>query len=131
MTYQAERQSIESRFATLWTDPYPVKYDNIDFIIPDGIYLELMIQNAPALIMSTAGTSIMERTPGIISVNLFVPVDTGTATARTLVDKIAAIFRFASFDAIQCRAPAVRRLGEIEKRFVYNISTPFHRDEYF
>lgn len=131
MSYESERQSIEQRFETQWAATLPVRYDNVEFEPPATAYVELQIHNGDAFAASTGGSTILERSVGIISMNLFGQKGTGTATLKGHVDTLCAIFRNANFDSIQCRSPNVTRLGEQDGRYVINVSVPFYRDAYF
>lgn len=131
MTFEAENTAIESKFHDNWAAATPVKYDNVDFTPPgNAAFVELQIHNGFASPISTGGTTLY-RSPGIISINIYLPLNTGTKTAKGYTDTIAAIFRGQQFSGIICRAASVTRIGELDGKFVYNVSIPFFRDETF
>lgn len=131
MTFEAENTAIESRFYDNWGSTTDIKYDNVDFTPPaNEAFVELQIHNGDATAVST-GSSVLYRSPGIISVNIYLPLNAGTKTAKGYTDTIAAIFRGQQFSGITCRAASVTRIGELDGKFVYNISIPFFRDEAF
>jgi hypothetical protein len=131
MSYEAEHAAIESRFDAYYGGTEPVKYDNVPFAPPkNGAYLELQIHDGDAF-PASIGDGILERSVGIISVNIYSPISIGSRQGVAIADNVAAIFRHANFSGIQCRSPVIRRLGEIDKKFVINVSTAFYRDEIF
>jgi len=131
MTFEAETIAIESRFYNNWGAATPVKYDNVDFTPPaGGAFVELQVHNGDALAVST-GADITYRSPGIISINIYLPLNTGSNTGKEYADTIAAIFRGQQFSGISCQAASITRLGELDGKFVYNVSIPFFRDEDF
>ena len=130
MSYTAQNTAIRSRFNANWTAT-TVKYDNVDFTpAANTAFVELQIVPAneyPASI----GNAVLYRNLGIISINIYVPVNTGTAVLNGYCDTVAAIFRGENFSGITCRGASISRLGEINGRFVANVSIEFFRDEEF
>ena len=130
MTYQAERQAIESRFYNNYTAT-DVKYDNVEYTpTPNRPFLEFEIHDGEQLPISTADT-ILYRNVGIISMNLHVPINTAAQTGMGYADTAAAVFRGQQFSGITCRGASITRIGEFDQWFIINISIPFFRDELF
>jgi len=130
MTYKAESIAIESRFAVAFT-VCPVKYANVQFNpTPGEAFAEIHVIGADSMRASIGDTNL-HRNVGIISVNIYEPLHTGTATGKEKADLAAAIFRSASFGGITCRSPKVVEVGEIKEWYVINMSVPFFRDETF
>ena len=131
MSHTAQNAAIRSRFHTSWgTDP-PVKYENADFTPPaNATFVELDIVDGPQAPVSLGNTTLY-RNFGIISINIYVPLNIGTAAINGYADTIAAIFRGAQFSSISCRNVGFNTIGEIDGRFVKNVSIEFFRDEAF
>lgn len=128
MTYEAEEQAIQSRFNTIFT-ALSIKYDNIDFTPTSGTaFVELEIHDGDQLPISVADT-VLYRNIGIISINVRVPMNQGSQTAKGYADTAAAVFRGQQFSSITCRGATITRMGEIDGWWVYNVSVPFYRDE--
>lgn len=129
MTYKAENIAIESRMAANFTVCH-VKYANVNYDpSPETPWAEINVIVADS-INAEIGTGL-HRNVGIISVNIYVPRNTGTADARNKADLAASIFRDAQFNGITCRSPKVVDVGEIEEWYVINMSVPYYRDEVF
>lgn len=131
MTFAAEAAAIESRLSSNWTTT-PIKYDNVDYVPTAGQnFVELIIDNSNAAIAGFGSTSLMYRMRGIISINIFTSLNTGTRTARGYADTIATLFRAAHFSGIICGAPNITRIGQVEDWFVINVSVTYYRNENF
>jgi hypothetical protein len=131
MSYTAQNTAIRSRFHTNWGSSPPVKYDNADFTPPaNAAFVELQIVPGPETPVSL-GTTVLYRNLGLISINVYVPVNIGTAVLNGYCDTIATIFRGQNFSSITCRGANINRIGEIDGRFVANVSIEYFRDEAF
>jgi len=130
MSYTAQNSAIRSRFNTNWTAT-TVKYDNADFTPPsNAAFVVLEIHNVDEMPVSI-GNGVLYRSLGIISINIYVPLNTGTKILNQYCDAAALIFRGQQFSGVTCRGAKITRLGEIDGRFVANISMEFFRDEEF
>lgn len=129
MSYSDEAKYIEQRFATNWGSTTPVRYENADFDPPAAsAWVELRVVSGPSVKLNIESAAL-RRYVGIISINIYVPANTGTRTARGYIDTAAAIFKGATFNGIVCRDPRVTVLGERDGWFIINLSTEFQRDE--
>jgi hypothetical protein len=129
MSYAAERQAIEGRFAANWAAT-PIAWDNVDFTPPEAPWAHLHIVNGDAY-QASMGSPVLVRHPGVIQVEILAPAGTGSGTAMALVDQACAIFRFALFDGIVCRAPTKHRLMDREGWSATLVEVPFQRDTFF
>jgi len=131
MSYESEASAIESRFSTQWGSTTLVEYDNVQFVpTPGTAYVKLEIHNGKA-VRAGLGPAYTQRSPGIISINIFTGRDGGSREGRVLADSVAAVFRDWKSSGITCEMPTITRLGDVGDWFVYNVSTPFYRDENF
>lgn len=130
MSFEAAQIAIESRLAANFT-AYPIKWQNVVFDEEtESIFVDLQVKEHDSE-RASLGPNPLHRSLGIISINVYVPENSGTATGRGIADDLAAIFRDASFSGIICRSPVVRNIGSYEGHYVINMSVPFHRDEQF
>jgi uncharacterized protein DUF4128 len=129
MSFANEAKAIEQRLATNWGTTTPIKNDNVNYSPVTGTaYIELQIHNAQGVRVTVGSTNPLYRYPGIISMNIFGPLNAGTRILKGYADSLADIFRGATFSGIICRTPKITRLGGVEGWFVYNVSIPFQRD---
>jgi len=129
MTAKAETIAVESRFATNFT-VCSVKFSNVNFTpIPREAWVEIRVVIADSIKAEIGGG--LHRNAGIISVNVYEPVNTGTAAGKEKADLAAAVFRGQQFSGITCRSPRITEVGEIDEWYVINMSCPFFRDEIF
>ena len=131
MSYADERNAIAGRFDSLWAARTPVAWPNVGFDVPDkGAWVRLTIINGDATQRSIGNPGAnVHRHNGVITVQVFVPIDSGIHTARDLADDAAAIFRNQRFDGIRCDVPSAREVGPDDIWFQVNMSCPFRRDE--
>jgi len=125
MSFASERTSIESRPNANWTTT-TIDWENVDFNTPNNAsWVRLSILNGES------GYRAMESKKihlGIIAVQLFTPINTGTAIARGYVDTLAAIFDDQSFDDVVCGVASIANIGTSDIWHQINITIPYRRD---
>ena len=136
MSYVSLRQAIEARFNTNWTFT-PIQWPNKDFDPNEsryvgtfdigGNWVRLAINTNEPDQVSVGGTPL-KRVYGIISVSVFVPFNTGTGSADSLVDSVASIFEDQSFGGVVCRTTERRVIGKTESWYQVNANTMFNFD---
>lgn len=131
-SFADERAAIEKRLKDNWTTT-PIVFDNVGFRPTDSEYIAIFIQNAAATQIELTGSTPRHRYTGLISIQIFVNANSGSQTARSYADTIAAIFRNQTFSSgssgtIICRTPNVQRVGVVEGRFQLNLTVPYYRD---
>jgi len=134
LSFADERQAIENRFSTLWTESAKIMYENQQREEPkdDASWVALFIVDTPGNQIDLRDVAL-HRQGGIIIVQVFVREGVGTQSARVLVDAVATIFRRATFSVgasgtIKCRTTSIESLGVSDGWFQMNASTPFIRD---
>lgn len=131
--YEPERAAIEGRFAANFT-ALPCKYENQRFTPPaQSAWVALTILNGEARRASIGTTTPLQRYPGIIQIDVYVPENTGTATARGHADTIASVFRDVTFTAgttgkVVCGTPYATPLGVADGWYRIAVTVPFRRD---
>ena len=131
MSYAAERNAICGRFDAVWAGRTPVAWPNQSFTVPTATeWVRLTIVNAAVkrMTLGNPGANV-HRHNGVITVQVFAPIDSGTHTARDLADQAAAIFRNQRFDGIRCDTASVVEVGAEDVWYQVNMSCAFRRDE--
>lgn len=134
MTYATEQTAILSRFATAWGERTPIVWPNLTSPAPNEsvAYAQPVVNRQDAFNATVAEKSKKVRHPGLLTINIFVPLDnTGDAAALAHGDYAAAIFRNVTFSGITFRAPTVRDLGPEGAWYRVQVDCPFYRDTVF
>jgi len=128
-SYQDIRAAIESRLRSNWTST-TIAIDNVPYNpTANTAFIRLLIEEVDSTQVSMA-TIPCHRIVGLIHVMIFVPVGSGTNTARGYADSICTIFRNADFSGIKCQSPRIRRVGDIGEQYQISVLTPFYTDKY-
>ena len=125
MSFADERTEIENRLESLWLGT-PIDYDNISFNQPNNSsWIRLNILNGAT---EYRALQYKKRYNGIINVQIFVPVKTGTSIARDYADTVCSIFDSQVFDSVSCDVASVTIVGADAKWYQINVDTPYWRD---
>lgn len=131
--------AIKARFTANWSET-PICYQNGEAADgglfappPDGlsawVYLEVL--GAGGQLAGFGGGNHLLRHRGVIFVHVFVPVNSGTATAFTYADAVAAVFQATSFSGVRCSAASMDGGGSGDDKgnwFRVSVSVPFETD---
>lgn len=139
MGYAAGHNAIRTRFNTEWAggaySTVPVAWANAEFDPPsEDEWVRVTIFDAEAFQVSiggVAGAGNTYRHPGIVVVNIFVPINVGDGLALAMADAVATIFRAWQDATTKTRflTPSVSRIGTDGNWFQINVTCPFERDE--
>ena len=140
MSYATEASTIRARFYSQWKTAQSfsdaqmltrVAWPNKSFDPPDGlswVRLEVLPGGAQQTTMGSATTATFEY-DGTISVQVFVPMNTGDGTARTLAEQVCAIFRSVEASGIIYDDPYVTTAGETGNGwYQLNVWAPYRRE---
>jgi hypothetical protein len=134
-TYQHERAAILERIKLMWWDDVkgepitPIAWPNTQIKVPDGQpYIEPVINTQAAFNAAMTATDKLVRHPGMLTINVRVPPNTGTARLDELADMACGMFRNVTFEGITFRAPTVRYLTGPGPHTVAQVDCPYHRD---
>jgi len=128
MSYVVERSDIEGRLATGWTTT-PIDWDNVPYVPTPGtawIRCTILPGDVNAL---EFGRDTTKEFSGIIDIGIFVPRETGSATARGYADTLSALFDMVAFGTIDCDEASVQNLGVEEDWYHLSVTIPFTRRE--
>lgn len=137
MTAAAERNAVGTILKN-WTTTQ-IAWPNRDFTPPQkAAWLNVSIQSGDAAQIEMGRDRATHRHPGIVTVQVFVPVNWGDKTALDYADQVAALFRrqrvsieddqLELWGSIVFRSPSVRSIGADGAFFQVNVSIPFVRD---
>ena len=138
MSFDDERNSLESRFNTQWATyatsaNVPIAWDNVEYKPVTGTTFVRFSVFPGDSYQASLGDRPLHRAVGIIDIGIFVPQGEGTENARDLADIAAEIFRNwqDTTNKIRCRSPYLTRVGEEEGWFQMSVTIPYIRDELF
>ena len=126
MSFAKERQSIESRLNANWKAT-PVAYDNVAFDPPnDSEWIRLNILNGES---GYRAINNEKRHLGLIVIQCFAPINTGTSTLRGYADSLIGIFEDQKFNDIVCRVGGITPVVSTDTLYQINVTIPYWRDE--
>lgn len=131
--YEAFASFFKNEYSVIVGAP-PVAWENVPLEAKGtkvGFVQFSVLNGEPAKMTFGAPGANVTRHPGVINVNIFLPVDQGKMPGLRLGDKIASILRRVSIKGIIVREPAVRSLGDDGIYFQVNVSAGFQRDSLF
>tara|TARA_R110000824_G_scaffold66023_4_gene171613 strand:+ start:1388 stop:1768 length:381 start_codon:yes stop_codon:yes gene_type:complete len=125
MSFADERVEIQDRLEVNWIQT-PIQWDNISFKQPNNSpWIRLNIINGAT---EYRALQYKKRYNGIINVQIFVPIKTGTTVAREYADSICSIFDSVNFETVSCDVATVTIVGSDAKWYQINVDTPYWRD---
>jgi len=125
VSFANERIEIENRLEVNWLTT-PIAWGNITFNPPNNdSWVRLNIMNGST---EYRAINYKKRYNGIINIQIFVPLKTGTSVARDYADTMAEIFDSKLFDSIVCDVASVTEVGADAKWYQINVDTPYWRD---
>lgn len=110
MSFETVGNTIRSRYKTEVADAHPVstQYDNQKFTPPsDTIWSRLTINFGESDQESTGGSTKRFRTIGVMTAQLFAPLNKGDKVLLELVDLIVSKFRSVTSAPVTFRTPSV------------------------
>lgn len=130
MSFAKERAVLESYFHDNWTET-EVAYDNVDFDPSTDAWVRFKIQNGDSVQADINHSNPLYRHIGVVMVQVFVPVKSGTNRARELADTVSNMFRRVQpGHGITLRTPSIFTVGPNNEWFQVNVSCPFWRNEF-
>lgn len=144
-TYLAEQAVITGRLRDEWTDPLdpseprtPIAWPNAKYPPSDyednpdkydgKAYIELRVVRAEAFNAASTAKDKLVRHPGLVRINVRVPLASGDGAALELADAAAAIWRNRTVSGLTFRAPTVRDIGPEGAWYRVQVDCPFWRD---
>jgi len=136
MSFEDERVAIESRMSDNYSST-TVKYENIPYTQPtDATWVSLTILSGSGTVDSIgSGANRLERFSGVIQIDIYVPEDGGTKSARDIADLVHTVFDNVQFSSgssgtITTRVPSYSTLG-VEAGWHHSVvSVAYHRSKF-
>lgn len=136
-TLQAARQAILNRWIAQWGTTTTYTFENEKLVPPAAMaasafsidtdtWVRVVVHNTESVqeTLGPVGNRKFQRT-GEIAIQIFVPVDRGTADADTLAMQARAIFEGARFSGVCCYAGLAREIGPDGRWFRVDVTIPF------
>lgn len=136
MSLDLFRRLVETRISTFMASNYPsvpVKYQNVEFIQPDGIFLSVSPLEGEAF-RTNLGTPYIVRHPGLLQIDVLLPENTGTSQASLIAKALGDHFREKDLtldngDRAVFRVPSYPYSEDKRGYSRIMIRIPYHRDE--
>ncbi len=126
MSFAAERTNIEGRFNTNWATT-TIAWGNADFDTPNNAeWVRFSILNGNS---SYRAFNKAKRHTGVINIQIFAPVNSGTHTIRGYADTISTIFDGVEFDDVICDMASIETIGTADRWHQINVNIPYWRNE--
>jgi hypothetical protein len=134
VSFAATQIAIEGRFVTEVSTPQSlsVEYENTTFTPPsDTVWARVTVREGESFPADFGSSSIRRRTPGVLFVNLFAPLNKGTKDVIVLADVVADKFSHADIGSgLMFQTASIQRLGRVENEFQVNVTCPFVADDF-
>lgn len=127
-TYAGEQQAIMGRLDDNWSSLTPVAWPNAAYA-PTGVaYIEPIVNRQEAFNADINPDARRIRHPGMLTVNVRVPINEGDGAALAKADLLVLIFRNVKFDGITFKAVTVRDIGPEGPWYRVQVDCPYWRD---
>lgn len=134
--YENVRVAVEGRFKTQWSTRTPVEYSNVPFQQPANAEFVRFFFQIPVSFQVSLGPPNfrMERSDGLVTVQVIVPENSGTKALCDHLDFAAGIFRAASVPVggglknLIFRNPTTSPQIRTAAMFLQNVMIPFQVD---
>ncbi|MBU0651175.1 DUF4128 domain-containing protein [bacterium] len=136
MSYETERKLIETYFKSEWDISVyagvPVKYENVDFVYPENSEFVALYIKSGSADQITLGDEPIVRNAGLVDIQLFAPINTGTKTIKEIIDFLVLMFERKQLSEgdvyIVFNQAQINEIGEQENYYQINVSFPFRKD---
>ena len=136
MTASAVRQGLEGQFNTEWAAQTPIAWENVDYEPVAGTsYVAFkIIPNAANF--ASLGLHPLTRSMGLVEINIYTAINSGTEPGNLLVDNAIAAFKDSSGRAwqsggLRCRAGQFVSSLKEEEWYRHVVIVEYEYDESF
>lgn len=129
--YGDEQAAIEQHLVTQWGNRTVIVHPNSEAAPAGAEHIEWQIISQEAFNVAGMATQKEVRHPGMLRVDIRVPLGTGDGPARDHGDYLMDLFRNTSIDRITFRAPTLRALGRDGDYYRVQVDCPFWRDSIY
>lgn len=130
MSYQTTYVELRTRYINGWTEP-PTEYPNEKFIKPEpsALWARFHITDGSESQIDIGATQKSFRTHGVLTIQLFAPLNQGAIGILNMADTLAGVFRNWCGTTITCREASVRNIGNDGFGwYQVNVIIPFQTD---
>lgn len=127
MSFESVRSAVAARLGTNWTTT-PIAYENQPFTPPAaGGWVELTVLGGNGVTRGMAGdgSGMAVQDTGLIAINVYTPVGSGTKTGRGYADTLAALFEHKLFSGVTTYTATLTARGVVNGWHQLNLSIPF------
>jgi len=133
MSWPAIANAIRSRFKDQIADVLPLttQYDNQSLSNPDNeIWCRLTINSGETTQKSIGNPGAnRERTPGIMTAQLFGPIGNGDGNLKEKAESIRVAFKRVTDTGVSFGTPKIYEVKRIGKEWQINVNCPFYADD--
>jgi hypothetical protein len=108
----------------------PTQYDNAPFTPPTGTAWARVVVLQGQSDVAELGHKKRYRTPGVLSVSIYSPLEAGDGDALALVDPVFEYFRGLSSNGVAMLVPSHANLGRDGPYWHVALSCPFYVDDF-
>ena len=90
----------------------------------NDIWAKITVKNAGSFIVEI-GSEPTTRTTGIVFIQLFAPLNTGTDALSQIADKWAAHMQFHKANSLEMRAASILDAGDDGRFYQYSVNVPY------
>lgn len=126
--FVTEQSDIVSAFETAWNFTR-IAHDNEQFDPQSLTEYVRITDNKVGGRQASLGDNPLYRYRGIVTVQVFVKPNIGTARSMALCDNVTPIFRSARIGQIQFQVPYPVVVGNRDGWYQVNVICPYYRDE--
>jgi hypothetical protein len=107
------KTTIETAFKAGWGPTPPIAWGNTTPPMPDSApWVRFTIIHAPARLRSWTGNVYAYERPGIVFVQVFVPLGTGTRTGTELAHRAVILLEGKKFGALEMGTASIAEVGQ-------------------
>jgi len=136
MSYESMRVKVEQVTQNAFAASYPavpIKFMNVRFTQPEGMWVNLHIVEGNS-IPASMGITAVDRHIGFVQMDVFAPLNTGTAQADKVAEFAGGLFRRQDWTLsdgayIRFKVPQYRFMGADSGFARFMMRIPYWRDE--
>lgn len=130
MSFTAQQNELRTRFNAM-IGSTPVAWPNVTYTPTQGAsWVRFQVLDGEMKQFELGATLKGHRNMGIISIQVFAPLNAGETAALTLADTVCGIFRNWSGATVRCFAASIKDVGpDVSGWYQINVTVPFVRDE--
>ena len=122
------RKRFKTQIQDLISPDLPTQFDNAPFSKPDKTRWARVVILPGESRQVELGATTRHRTPGVVIVSIFIPLEQGDKEAYVIADLIGNAFRSVSDGGVVYRTPRINQIRRLSKEWQLNVELPFTAD---